>query len=225
MAAPADRHLLVERPDGIDHRLVPPGVADERGRALIRTLAAAIDETPPDALRHDWATCDARLLPAGVRGLGLQDLMFDGITEPIVRRFLANADALKSLAGSLPGIRFAIDLLGLSVRWRSWHAAVPRGPHDTYTARVYLDDILGEGEALAPRTRRAAITMIDAQKRWSQSGAETFALRDRAPMRMGAIVRARGRLRSAFRPLGDQRAATTLRIGAIGRARGRFRAA
>ena len=146
-------------------------MADERGRALIRTLAAAVDRTPPDALRLDWATCDAALLPAGVRGLGLQDFMFDGITEPIVRRFLANADELKALAGSLSGIRFGLALLGMSVDWRSWHGQTPKGAPGTFDAVVFVQaPLTDDPDLFSPESFAAARAMVDAMKRWSQEG-------------------------------------------------------
>ena len=163
----------VHRPDGLDRRLVSPGIADVRGRAFAALLAEALDQTPPDDLREvDWQTCDERLLPFGVRELGLQDLMYSGITVDEVRQFLANADALKAQAGSVRGIRFALALLGLELEWVHWHEMEPPGLPGTYEARINVETELGVGEdTFGRREVAAAEAAIDSQKRWSQEGA------------------------------------------------------
>ncbi|MEC5291959.1 phage tail protein [Aurantimonas sp. C2-6-R+9] len=189
----AERDRLV-RVDGLDRRLVPPGVADARGRAFIRVIGRAIDAGDPNALiLTDFSKVDARLLPFFVRGLSLQEFMFEGITEAIVRNFCANAVPLHEKKGTVAGIAFGLSLIGMKLTFTHWFKRVPPGAPNTYEATAYIDDVLYEdGSSLTPRTRAAALQMIDAMKRWSQEGATRFGIVARAPLHIGAVARIGG---------------------------------
>ena len=186
---------------GLDARLVPPGIADIRGRAVASVVARMIDTfEPEDLLVIDYEKVDAKLLPILVRGHSLEDLMFDGITEEIVRIFCANAGALHARKGGVDGVRFALDLLGFGVDWVNWNDTDPKGPHDTYEAIVYVDRNLFPGETglINERTQRAALDMIDAMKRWSQEGGLAIGIRFKGEVKSGGAMQVVKYVRQTF---------------------------
>lgn len=156
---------------GYDDRLVPPGVADRRGRAFARALFETASRIDPDALRIDPLTCDARLLPTLVREAAVHKYMFEGITEELVREFVDRAHELHALEGTLPGIRAALGIVGMTVEWQHWYQMDPPGPVHTYIATVYVDASLADdGDLFGPRALAAASRMIRTAKRHSQDG-------------------------------------------------------
>ena len=213
------------RVDGFDASLVPPGVADARGRHFADALGAGFRRSDPNRLRlTDFQTVDARLLPLFVRQLSLQRFMFPGITEAIVRRFCANAARLHELAGSLAGIRFALELIGVTVAWTPWHRMEPPGEPDTYEASILIDDVgADEGLTLSPDLIEAARNTIDATKRWSQSGFERFGVRTKGAGRVGSRLRTGATYRTYPLSPGDQREGARPRSAARVRAGGRHR--
>lgn len=166
----------LERTDGIDNRLIPPGVYDGRAEALRATIAKGIDALPLKQLDVvDFDTVDPQLLPALVRGLSLQEFMFEGITEATVRAFCANAVRLHQRKGTIAGIRFGLDLLNMSMDWRDWYQQEPQAAPNTYTTTIFIGrSIFAEADPTLERGKRAAIAMVDAMKRWSQEGSLRF---------------------------------------------------
>lgn len=224
-----DRIATTVRADGLDHRLVPPSVADARGRVFMETVAAAIERSDPNDLRFtDFERVDARLLPLFVRQLSLQRFMFPGITEEIVRRFCARAAEIHELSGSLPGIRFALELVGMTLDWEDWHEANPLGQPDTYEATVWANEHIAPDEPsiLNPKTIAAATAMIDGQKRWSQEGPFRLGVAidgAMAPVTTGqatATHRASGEARHETTRAADPAIATTGQALAVHRASG-----
>lgn len=178
------------REDGIDSRLVPPGVHDERAAGFVAVLARGRDELPPSALNvTDFDTVDARLLPALVRGHSLQEFMFDGIAEELVRLFLKNAAVLHEKKGTVEGVRFALTLLQMRIDWTAWHDDVPAGVPNTYRARIWFGRSIFAGDPdLLPKSTVAARAAINAMKRWSQDGSHEFGVVNFATRFVGALA-------------------------------------
>lgn len=212
------------RDNGLDRRLVPPGVADERGRAFMGLIARALADRDPNRLRlTDYSKVDARLLPALVRQFSLQEFMFDGVTEEMVRDFLSNAVPLHQQKGTVPGIRFGLSLIGMRLEFRDWADQDPQGPPNTYTARAFVDDALWQsGSTLAPRVRSAARRMVNSMKRWSQEGSLTFGMSAQATMRIGAHGRIGGIVRTRVLAQGNQQEPASIGMFAVSQAGGRL---
>lgn len=207
------------RPDGIDQRLTRFGAGDARARAFLAVIAKGREEVPPSRFDLiDYDTVDVALLPYLVRARSLQDFMFDGITEEIVRLFLKNAPQLHAQKGTVKGIRFGLSLLKMRVRWTHWFNAVPQAAPNTYTATAYLDgDLLNEGATLSPRTRGAATTMVAVMKRHSQEGQLTFGIDAHAPVKMGATARLGGLIHTKIATVPNQTERAPVRMGATAR--------
>lgn len=207
--------------------VLPPSIADDRGRAvlsLMTQVAASFDWKP--GLAVAWADVPTPMLPFAVRALALQDLVQPGMREDVVRRFIANAWALKALQGKVVGVRFGLGLLGMDVEWRQWFAVTPKGPPGTYVAIVTVRDEVfeGEGRALTARLQRAALNMVDVMKRWSQEGPLRFAVPGPdVPVYVGAVFRTRVRSRVSTEPVTRLVGQAPIFLGAAFRTRIRSR--
>lgn len=164
------------RDDGVDARLIPPGVADARAQAFTEVLGRAIDELPLDRFGLvDFDRVDAKLLSDLVRGLTMQKFMFEGIPETVVRRLLANAIPLHVTHGTAAGIKLGLRMIGMRLKLLPWHAETPRAAPNTYKATIYVNEqLFDDPKLLSEANQRAALTMVDATKRWSQLGTLTI---------------------------------------------------
>jgi phage tail P2-like protein len=167
--------------------LVPPSIADARGRAFGVTMQRALDEPDFSALLIEQVeTVDARLLPFLVRQLSMEEFVEPDMREDIVRALLTRAYELHARKGFLDGVRLGFDLLGVRVDWRQWFEMTPPGAPGTHRARLYLRRRLfkGAGPLIDERVQRAVVRMIDHMKRWSQD--VDFALAIEARSDLGA---------------------------------------
>lgn len=181
------------RADGVDVLMIPPGVADARARAFTAALGRGLDEVPLGRLDLlDFEHVEAALLPALVRGFSLQEFMFDGIPEPVVRRLLAQAIPLHVRKGTQAGIRMALELVGMRLVLKPWYAQVPEAPPNTFKAVVYItEQMLADAAVVLNETSlRAAVAMFNGTKRWSQEG--TLAIGVAFPSKLGTAGAAAG---------------------------------
>lgn len=212
----------------VDPRVLPPAIADDRGRAVLSLMAeiAGRFDWRRD-LAVTWADVPSAMLPYAIRSLALQDFVQPGMTETVLRRFVANAWQIHQLKGKVAGVRFGLSLLGMSVEWRQWFLDSPPGPPGTYVATVRLSDEVfeAEGRAITLRAQRAAIKMIDVTKRWSQDGSLRVSTEgeSEAPIRIGAVVRQLIRVRPTVDPITTLVAAPPAFVGAVVRNRIRVR--
>ena len=206
------------RTDGLDDRLVPPGVKDGRGRALMAALAKGFDAIPLDALRIDYDTVDVALLPTLVRGLSLQEFMYTGIDEATVRLFLKNAVPLHLKKGRIDGIRFGLSLLGMRAHWVTWFEDEPVAPPNTYRATIFLSDATLLAEAGFSQTIMArGRKMVRAMKRHSQEGALRFGAATDGRIYLGATARVGGIITVRNLAPANQNHQATIRVGALSR--------
>jgi phage tail P2-like protein len=210
-----------------DRRVLPPSIADERGRAVLALMTRIAGEFDwGRELAVTWADAPSAMLPYAVRSLALQEIVQPGMREEVVRRFLPEAWRLHALQGRVSGVRFGLGLLGMEVEWVQWFRAVPPGPPGTYVASIRVTEALFDRDGLEPvvtaETQRAAARMVNYMKRWSQAGSLRFALEHPAALRIGALVRSRIRIRASAEPVSRIAGAPPLFVGALARSRIRF---
>lgn len=155
----------------IPPELVPPGVNDARSRAFAAAFGEVLAEfsTASLVIQDAW-TVDARLLPAMVVEAGMSDYVSPGMREEHVRALIDDAPAIHALAGLVVGVRRAFAALGVTLEWRQWYLAAPKGAPNTHVVTAYAGDtILAGEEMLFSAASQAALTRImHAAQRWSQ---------------------------------------------------------
>ncbi|SMX29159.1 Phage tail protein (Tail_P2_I) [Pelagimonas phthalicica] len=113
--------------------LVPPGINDERQRALVQTfgeMLAELDLTKLSLVAP--MTVDARALPYLVRAFSAQEFVDPNFPEHVQRRILSEIWRLKSLQGYTAGVRLGLRLLGMQMRITQWHDMQPMGVPNTH---------------------------------------------------------------------------------------------
>lgn len=152
--------------------LVPPSVADARGRAFGLAMERALAE--PDfrkLLFERIDAVDASVLPALIREFSMEEFVEPDMREEIVRALLKDAFSLHADKGFIHGVRRGLALLGMSVQWEQWFQMKPQGEPGTHRATVYANQFLFDEQDiwLDARLIDAARRMIDGTKRWSQT--------------------------------------------------------
>ena len=175
------------REDGLDHRLVPPGVADARGRAFIDVVARIRDAFALGRLDlYDFDQVDERLLPALVRALSVEDFVAEDMAPATVRRILKHHVALQERRGKVAGVKFGLSLVGMRADWVQWHQRTPKGTPNTHTVTVLADSaLLSSASIFSPRDVNAAHRMISAMTRHSQDVEVRFARQQAVGQRVG----------------------------------------
>ncbi len=150
--------------------LVPPGVDDDRQRALVQAFGEVLAELDLSKLSVvDPMTVDAKHLPYLIRSFAAQEFIDPNFPEHVQRRILARIWQLKSLMGYTGGVRLGLELLGMQMGITQWYEKQPMGPPNTHEITFLVGEALfDENAVLGPRTLSAARRMIDVTKRWSQ---------------------------------------------------------
>jgi len=214
MSDVTDRDRLT-RPDGLDRRIVPPGVADARGRAFIAILANAFDASDPSRLRlTDFDTVDAQLLPFLVRALSCEEFVTPQMPERIVRNILKSAIPLHIGKGRDQGVINGLRALEMDATIVQWFAETPMAAPNTHRIDVFASKGWTAGQAVTdPVLQNAALRMIRGTKRHSQQSFVRFIVGSRGRVRLGAYAH----MRSSFSTLplaqGDVVSPGVLRIG------------
>lgn len=198
--------------------IVPPSVADARGRAFGAILSRAVDE--PDFLRllvEQVDDVDAGLLPFLMREFGMQDFLEPGMSEAALRRLLKGAYALKARAGYVDGLKTAFAMIGLRVTaWEQWFQATPRAAPGTHVVTLAIEEPVfeAEGRAITARLLRLLTRMIAVMGRLSQFVAPRFEVESAAPVSVGAAVVTRLRVSPSSEPITHLTGAPPLFVGA-----------
>lgn len=151
--------------------LVPPAIADERGRAFGETMARAIADPDFTALLFERIdTVNASLLPFLIREFSVEEFVEPDMTETVIRQLLKAAYELHAAKGFIYGVRRGLLMLGMRVVWKQWFQKNPKGAAGTHTATVFVNQSIFNGQQtlIDERVQRAALRMIDGMKRWSQ---------------------------------------------------------
>lgn len=151
--------------------LLPPGIRDDRQKALVRVLGDALAEIDIASLvMSDPMTVDVKLLPFMIREFSAHDFIQADYPEHVQRRILKNIWNLKSLAGYDAGVKLGLKMLGMTGVIEHWHQLEPKGLVNTQTITFYIGEQIFKGEqtVLNDRVQIAARHMIKITKRQSQ---------------------------------------------------------
>lgn len=154
----------------IPSNLIPPGINDERSRALMSAFSEELEAIDNQALLiQDALTVDERLLPEMTVARAMSSFIMPNMRQELVRQLLDNAHEIHENSGYIHGTRFALDLLGVRIRWTQWHNETPPAYHDTHKVRVFLNSSLIEDVSpLDPENQQAIARLIEVTKRKSQ---------------------------------------------------------
>lgn len=164
--------------------LIPPGINDERSRAILgafETMASEFDFAR--LLMRQSREMPAEVLPLAIAERSLEEFLDpDGSPEPAVRKLIDLAFVLHQTKGTDAGVLAALAAFGLDAEILQWFDRTPAGPHDTHTITVDASqDIFGDGDLWAGRVFRQVWRVVDAMKRWSQETGLQMAATARAP--------------------------------------------
>ncbi len=198
--------------------LVPPSIADERGRAFGAVMAHAIAEPAFKQLLFERIDeVDACVLPFLVREFSIEEFVDPGMSETVVRRLLKNAFELHARKGFIDGVRIGLSMLGIRITsWTQWWQQEPKGAPGTHVFTLAVDEVVfeAEGRAYTARLQRAIARMIDGMKRWSQDIAMRFEAEAEVPIYVGAAVISRLTVRPTVDPITRLTGAPPLFVGA-----------
>lgn len=154
------------------HTLISSSINEQRSRALLdafEAMAAAFDFSV--LMQRDSAEISTEALPLAIHDRSLEEFIGeDGLPEEAVRRLIDQVWRLHEEKGTDDGVALGLSLIGIRPHFEHWWQQEPVGPHDTHNLTVYANEHLFEDEAvlLNEKVQRAALTMVDATKRWSQ---------------------------------------------------------
>ena len=184
-----------------DQRLIPPGINDERTRALWDAFAHAASEFDFSKLLMR----NADEIPDNMLELALHDFSLsefvapDGLPIDAARRLIDQAWELHEKQGTDGGMQLGQALLGTSVSINHWWQQNPEPFHDTQIVTVWFETLLVDDTVIADAQHQAmARQLIDATKRWSQDIAVVFGVRALASQFIGAFSLDAGRYTAAL---------------------------
>lgn len=155
----------------VEGSIVPPSIADERGKAFGEVMARAIADPDFKKLLFERIDgVDASVLPFLIREFSIEEFVEPGMTETVIRRLLKTSYELHADKGFLHGVRRGLLMLGMRVVWKQWFQRSPETQAGTHTATVYVNEAIFDGQQypLDERVQRAAVRMIAGMKRYSQ---------------------------------------------------------
>jgi len=173
--------------------LTPPGVADERTRLMVETIAAVMLEEDVSACIVDWDNAPASMLPAMIIENSLQEFIEPGLPEARIRELGKQAFYLHSIKGFDFGVKHAFGLFGMTAQIRQWYKQDPQEHHNTHTLEVEIDAALFEdGDPLGDRVDRQINRLNDQMKRYSQDTALRLVSTARGKVHVGGYAQAGG---------------------------------
>lgn len=153
-------------------KLIPPGINDERTRAVLAAFEAMANEFDFRALlMRNSSEIPDEALPLAIHDFSLEEFIpADGLPPRVIGRLIDRAWELHEAQGTDGGVQLGLSLLGIVPEILHWWQQKPQGHHDTHRLTVFVNELLFEGEdaILGRKTQTAAHTMVDATKRWSQ---------------------------------------------------------
>lgn len=151
--------------------LVPPSVADKRGKAFGGLMARAANDPQFTKLLFERIDeVDASVLPFLVREFSIEEFVEPGMSAEIIRALLKASYELHATKGFIHGVRRGLLMLGMRVIWKQWFQQVPPAAAGTHVATVFVNQTIFDGQTdlLDERVQRAAQRMISGMKRHSQ---------------------------------------------------------
>lgn len=155
----------------IPSSIIPPGINDERSRALVSAYSQELEQVElSDLLVNDAMTVDARLLPAMTVARTMTDFTFLDMREDHLRRLLDDYREIHANSGYIKGVRRALAAFNVTVSWTQWFHEEPKAEPNTHKVVAFVNENLFAGETglLDAKTQAAILNVIDLTKRWSQ---------------------------------------------------------
>lgn len=157
------------KPTPFDH-LTPPSLRDGHRPYVLQT--ARIGHDPNEVKRlfqRDPDSAPSETLPLLIVEHSLEEFIEPGLSEDAQRALLKAAPRLHQIKGKPPGIKYALDALGIHADFVDWFEASPEAPRGTHEITAYVSDQLFPGhQLLSPKAVRQIWRLIDEMKRWSQ---------------------------------------------------------
>lgn len=171
-------------------KLIPPGINDERTRALLTLVEAMANEEFDftHLLMRNAEEMVSSVLPLAVHERSLAEFLdVNGSPEPAVRNLIDQAFALHETQGTDRGLLDALDAFGVPADILQWFELEPEGPPHTHTITAEAQDIYGDGDIWATRVNRQIWRVVDAMKRWSQETSLRLAATNTTPAFMAVF--------------------------------------
>lgn len=208
----------------VDSRILPPSIADKRGRAFVETMRQALDDPDFKVLLFERIdNVPDGVLPHLVREFSIEEFVEPDMTPAIIRRLLKASYGLHARKGYVDGVRTGLAMLGVDIAsWAQWFQQTPAGAPGTHRVRLVVREeiIAGEGVALSGRVQQTLFRMAEGMKRKSQDIGFSIAVdRARLPVFVGMAVRSRIRMRPMALPVTLITSATPVFVGAVIRTR------
>lgn len=160
---------MTVKPTAFDH-LTPPSLRDGHRPYVLQT--ARIGHNSGEIKRlflRDPDNCPNETLPLLIAEYSLEEFIEPGLVESAIRALLKAAPRLHQIKGKPPGIRYALDQIGLKVQFTDWFEAVPEMAAGTHEIFIDVGANLFENEAVVgPKTINQIWRLINEMKRWSQ---------------------------------------------------------
>jgi len=189
----------------VEASLVPPSVADERGKAFGAIMAEAIADPDFKSLLFERIDdVNAAVLPFLIREFSIEEFVDPEMSEAVIRRLLKGAFELHARKGFIDAVRTGLGFLGVRVKsWTQWFEAVPPAAPGTHVAHLSVDEVVfeAEGNAITARLQRAIGRMIDGTKRYSQDVTIRFAAEAETSLFVGATILSRISIRPTVDPI------------------------
>lgn len=162
-----------------DRHLIPPGINDERTRAIMDAFshAASLFDFSKLLMRNSSEIPD-NMLELAIHDFSLNEFVPpDGLPVEAARRLIDAAWPLHEKQGTDEGVHLGQSLLGTTVTIEHWWQMEPEGAHDTQKVTVWFDGALLEGGTPVDSQHQSmARQMVHATKRWSQDTALGFGI-------------------------------------------------
>lgn len=182
----------------IENRIIPPGINDERTRAMLGAFVHAASQFDfSKLLMRNGAEIPDNMLELAIHDYSLSEFIGeDGLPAAQARELVDNAWPLHEWQGTDKGVRMALDLIKFRPEITHWWQQVPEGAHDTHNLTVYVNDHLfaDESTLLNAKAQRTALHMNNAAKRFSQ--ATSFRLGIGVDNSIGIAAKLAARIRS-----------------------------
>ncbi|KZL24269.1 phage tail protein [Pseudovibrio sp. WM33] len=202
------------------HTLISSSINEERSRAFLDALEAMVAEFDFSVLmQRNSDEISTEALPLAIHDRSLEEFIAeDGLPEEAVRRLIDEVWKLHEDKGTDDGVALGLSLIGIRPHFEHWWQQEPEGPHDTHKLTVYANEHLFEDEVvlLNEKVQRAALTMVDATKRWSQDTSFELGAEFESTLNLGLA----GRSNAFAQPMGATvlpECGTTLSAGTIAR--------
>jgi phage tail P2-like protein len=173
------------------HKLIPPGINDQRTRSLLDAFCFAASQLDFSSLLMR----NASEIPDDMLELALHDFSLaefvspSGLPVEAARRLIDQSWPLHEKKGTDDGMRLGLSLLGTRLEIKHWWQEQPPAAHDTQKVTVWFSDQLFEDSTIADGEHQSvAWQIVAATKRWSQDTVVSFGVVSLVDLFVGAFA-------------------------------------